>query len=153
MISSNNNRAVEITLSNKMGYEKVAMACSASFAQLFDFPEDRIEDLKTVVAEASINAMQHGNKGRPDAKVTVSLNCVEDTISVQVVDEGSGIKEIPPNPDIDKIIENDKLVTGFGLFLMRQLTDQVEFKALADNGHLVKMTIRMKEQEKDAEQE
>ena len=51
---------VEITLTSQIGYERIAMACSASFAEMFDFPKDRIEDLKTIVAEASINAMQHG---------------------------------------------------------------------------------------------
>ena len=150
---TNNDRAVEITLANQIGYERVAMACSASFAQLFGFPQDRIEDLKTVVGEASVNAMQHGNKGRSDAKVTVSLKCVDNTLTIQVRDEGGGIEEFPPKPDIDKIIREDKLITGFGLFLIKQLTDQVEFNKMADAGHMVKMTINMKERVKNAEQE
>lgn len=144
MIKNNNDRSVEITLANQLGYERVAMACSASFAQLFDFPQDRIEDLKTVVGEASVNAMQHGNKGREDAKVTVSLKCEDETITVLVLDEGDGIEEFPPKPDIDKIIEEDRLITGFGLFLIKELADQVEFNKKAEAGHLVEMTINMK---------
>ena len=150
---TNNDRSVEITLANQIGYERVAMACSASFAQLFGFPKDRIEDLKTVVGEASVNAMQHGNQGRSDAKVRVSLKCDDNTITVQVLDEGGGIDAFPPMPDIEKIINEEKLITGFGLFLMRKLTDQVEFSKLANDGHVVKMTINMKEQGNDAEQE
>ena len=142
----NSKRAVEITLANQLGYERVAMACSASFAQLFGFPMDRIEDLKTVVGEASVNAMQHGNKGREDAKVTVSLKCNQDTVTVQVMDEGRGIEAFPPAPDIEKIIEDDKLITGFGLFLIKKLADQVEFNKITDQGHIVSMTINMKAQ-------
>ena len=135
---------VEIILANKVGYERIAMACSASYAEMFGFPKDRIEDLKTIVAEAAINAMQHGNKGRVDAKVTVSMSYRDDTIRVWVADEGEGIKERPPNPDIEKIIEADEILSGFGLFLIEQLADQVDFKESADKGHVVEMALKMK---------
>jgi len=136
-------RTIEVSLANKLGYERVAMACSASFAQMMGLSPERIEDLKTVVAEAAINAMQHGNKGRPDARVTVSMNCKDDTINVSVMDEGDGIKEFPPKPDIEKIIAELESPIGFGLFLINQLTDQVEFNEVADGGHVVKMAIKM----------
>ena len=136
-------RTIEVSLANKLGYERVAMACSASFAQMMGLSPERIEDLKTVVAEAAINAMQHGNKGRPDARVTVSMNCKDDTINVSVMDEGDGIKEFPPKPDIEKIIAELESPIGFGLFLINQLTDQVEFNEVAEGGHVVKMAIKM----------
>ena len=147
MINISENQAdntVEIILTSQIGYERIAMACSASFAEMFGFPKDRIEDLKTIVAEASINAMQHGNKGRVGAKVVVSMIYQDDTIRVWVTDEGNGIKERPPNPDIEKIIEADEVLSGFGLFLIEQLADQVEFKEGAGRGHVVEMVLKMK---------
>ena len=74
MSPSINHNAVEIVLDNKLGYERVAMACAASFAKMMGFSDERIEDLKTMVAEAAINAIQHGNKDHPDAKVAMSMN-------------------------------------------------------------------------------
>ena len=62
MQQMNSNRSVKIVLPNILGYERIAMACSASFAQMNGLAADRIEDLKTIVAEAATNAMQHGNK-------------------------------------------------------------------------------------------
>jgi len=138
-----NDRAIEVRLLNRIGYERVAMACSASFARMMGFSPERIEDLKTVVSEAAINAMQHGNKGRPDARVTVLMNCQGDTINVSVMDEGEGIKQFPPEPDIEKIISNMDPPIGFGLFLIKKLADQVEFNAI-DGGHVVNMAIKMK---------
>ena len=138
-----NTRTIEVRLANKLGYERVAMACSASFAKMMGLPPERIEDLKTMVAEAAINAMEHGNKGRPDAKVTVSMDCQDDTINVTVMDEGDGIKKFPPKPDIEKIIEDLESPIGFGLFLISQLADQVEFNQVTDSGHVVKMAIKM----------
>jgi len=144
MLENLNESTVKITLANQVGYERIAMACSASFAEMFSFPKDRIEDLKTIVAEASMNAMQHGNKGRTDAKVIVSMSCQDDTIRVWVIDEGSGIKIKPPKPDIEKIIETNDTVCGFGLFLIEQLADQVVFKESDGKGHVVEMALKMK---------
>ena len=100
-----NDRTVSVILSNEIGYERIAMACLASFAQMFGCSPERIEDLKTVVAEAAINAMEHGNKGRKDARVIVYMNCQEGTINVSVIDEGDGIKDFPPYPDTERIVK------------------------------------------------
>ena len=143
LVKDLSTRTIEVSLANKLGYERVAMACSASFARMMGLPPERIEDLKTMVAEAAINAMQHGNKGRPDARVTVSMNCQGDTINVSVMDEGDGIKHFPPKPDIEKIIAELESPVGFGLFLINQLADQVEFNEVSDGGHVVKMAIKM----------
>ena len=143
MATNLNAGMIKIALPNTIGYERIAMASVASFARLHGFAADRIEDLKTVVSEAAINAMQHGNKGRPDARVTVSMNCQDDTINVAVMDEGDGIKEFPPKPDIEKIIDELESPVGFGLFLINQLADQVEFNEMTEGGHVVKMAIKM----------
>ena len=139
-----NDRNVAVILSNEIGYERIAMACSASFAQMFGCSPERIEDLKTVVAEAAINAMEHGNMGRTDARVIVYMNCREGAINVSVIDEGDGIKEFPPNPNTARIIDNLDPPTGFGVFLINQLADKVEYNQMTDEGHAVRMEINMK---------
>ena len=138
-----NDKAVEIVMDNKLGYERIAMACAASFAKMIGFSDERIEDLKTVVAEAAINAMQHGNKDRPDAKVAISMNFKDEALHITVADNGGGIKDLPPKPDIDRIIEKLDPPTGFGTFLIKQLADEVEFNEMTDGGHMVKMAIRL----------
>lgn len=144
MIADLNQNTVEVILSNKLGYERIAMDCSASFAKIYGCPADRIEDLKTVVAEAALNAMRHGNRGRANAKVTIFMDFKDDTINVNVIDEGKGIGEFPSKPDIAKIIDNSDPPNGIGLFLIRQLADQVEFNQRTSGGHVVKMAIKIK---------
>ena len=138
-----NDKAVEIVMDNKLGYERVAMACAASFAKMIGFSDERIEDLKTVVAEAAINAMQHGNKDRPDAKVAISMKFKDEALHISVTDYGGGFKELPSKPDIDRIIEKLDPPTGFGTFLIKQLADEVEFNEMTDGGHMMKMVIRL----------
>ncbi len=143
MPASLNNQSIEISLPNQLGYERIAMACSATFAKMLGFSPERIEDLKTIVAEAAINAMQHGNKERPDARVTVLMSFKDDTIHVAVKDEGEGIKEVLPDPDIERIVNNLDPPIGFGTFLIRELADEVEFDKTADGLSVVKMAIKL----------
>lgn len=143
MRPSLNTNAVEIVMESKYGYERVAMACVASFGKIVGFSDERIEDLKTVVAEAAVNAIQHGNKDRPDATVAISLNFKDEALHISVTDDGGGITELPSKPDIDRIVERLDPPTGFGTFLIKELTDEVEFNEMTDGGHRVKMTIRL----------
>jgi anti-sigma regulatory factor (Ser/Thr protein kinase) len=142
MATNVNERYIEVILPNQIGYERIAMASSASFAKMFGFSRARIEDLKTVVSEAAVNAMQHGNKGRPDARVTIRMNLENDTIYVTVTDDGEGIKKIYPKPDIDRIIDNLDPAIGFGIFLIKQLVDDVDFNIKTEKGNGLRMAIK-----------
>ena len=141
-----NENTIEVSLPNKLGYERVAMACSASFAKIVGFLPDRIEDLKTAVSEACLNAMEHGNLNRPDKRVLVSMNYKDHVFSVSVRDEGEGMRETPEIPeiqDIEKKIESLETPRGLGMFLIKQLVDHVEFNQITEEGHLVRMLIRL----------
>lgn len=137
---------IEISLPNKLGYERIAMACSASFAKIVGFLPERIEDLKTAVSEACINAMEHGNKNNPDTRVVVRMHYRDHIFSVSVMDEGEGMEETNEpleEPDIEKKIHNLQTPRGLGIFLIKQLVDQVEFNQITDEGHMVRMVLKM----------
>ena len=137
------DKTVEVTVASELGYERIARASAATFAGMIGFAADRIEDVKTAVAEAVINAIQHGNRENRDARVTVSMVFKGDTLHIAVTDSGPGIAELPPKPNIDRIIEDLDPPVGFGTFLIRQLADTVEFNEMTDGGHVVKMTINL----------
>jgi len=133
---------VKMTLPNVVGYERIAMASSASLAKMFGFSSGRIEDLKTIVAEAAINAMQHGNKGCTDLEITVTIRFKDNAIHVAVTDQGDGFAEVLPKPDIDQIINNLDSPIGFGVFLIQELADEVEFNTDTEGGHCVNIVVR-----------
>jgi serine/threonine-protein kinase RsbW len=136
-------QTIEVDLPSKIGYERIAMQCSASFAKMVGFVPERIEDLKTVVSEACLNAMEHGNKEDPNARVTVKMNFKNNSITVFVKDEGTGVQKFPGDPDIRKKIEKLEPPRGLGIFLIKELADQVEFNQMTKNGHVVRMVIKM----------
>jgi serine/threonine-protein kinase RsbW len=137
------DRTVELNLPSKLGYERIAIGGLAALAKNAGFPSSRIEDLKTSVAEACINAVQHGNKGKPDARVLVAISLKQDTLLISVFDEGDGFKTEPKDPDIDRIMENLDPPVGFGVFLMKRLMDKVEFNRTSNHRHEVRMMMKL----------
>ena len=122
------------------------MESSASFAKIGGLKKDRIEDLKTAVSEACLNAMEHGNKGRPEARVVISMHLGDKDFRVSVKDEGNGIPHVPENIDIKSKVEQLEPPNGLGLYLIQQLVDRVEFNEKTDGGHVVKMVLKMENQ-------
>jgi serine/threonine-protein kinase RsbW len=143
MMRKTDQQTIEVNLPNTPGYERIAMECSASFAKLVGFVQERVEDLKTAVSEACLNAIEHGNRGRPEARVIVTMSFDEDTLSVSVKDEGVGVSELPKAPDIEGRIENLEPPRGLGIYLIKQLVDHVEFNQMTKDGHVVRMAMKM----------
>jgi serine/threonine-protein kinase RsbW len=136
--------SVEVRLPSRLGYEKVAMATAASVAKLMGFREDRVEDLKTAVAEACINAMEHGNRLNERLSVGVVLSAGPEGLEVKVIDDGKGLKTLPAKPDIDRKIHGEEDPRGMGMFLIQALVDEAEWVAGANGkASYVRLVIRL----------
>ena len=77
---------VEIFLPSTLGYEKVARNAAEAVAEEMGFSADRIEDLKTDVAEACMNAIDHGNQEDQTTSVTVLLTAAPQQLDIKVSD-------------------------------------------------------------------
>ena len=138
------DQTVELNLPSRIGYERIVIGGLAAFAKSVGFSPPRIEDLKTSVAEACINAVQHGNKGKPDARVRVTAKFQENVLWISVFDEGNGLKAELKDPVIERILDNLDPPVGFGVFLMRRLMDKVEFDRTSNHLHEVRMMMKLK---------
>ena len=144
--------SVEVRLPSRLGYEKVAMSTAAAVAKLMGFRDERIEDLKTAVAEACINAIEHGNRLNEKLSVGVVLSASADSLEVKVIDDGKGLKNPPGKvikPDIDRKMHGEEDPRGMGMFLMQALVDEAEWVAGSEGkSSYVRLVIRL---DKDAE--
>ena len=131
---------IELHIPSVMGYEKIAMECAASMAKKMGFTEDRIEDLKTAVAEACLNAIEHGNKMDTNTKVGITLTVEESKLQVSVKDQGKGIDQIL-TPRIENKIEGKDRSRGWGIFLIKSLMNEVSFEPSPEGGNIIKMII------------
>ena len=139
---------VDVRLPSRMGYEKVAMSTAAAVARLMGFSPDRVEDLKTAVAEACINAIEHGNRLNEKLSVGVVLSADEDSLEVKVIDDGSGMQKQPQKPDIDRKMHGEEGPRGMGMFLIQALVDEVEWIAGTEGkSSYVRLVIRLNKEE------
>ncbi|GGA72060.1 anti-sigma regulatory factor [Edaphobacter acidisoli] len=137
-------RPVELHIPSRIGYEKIAMGTAASVAKLMGFPDDRIEDLKTAISEACINAIEHGNKLNENLSVGVKLAAHGDSLEVKVLDNGSGIRNQPAKPDIDRKMHGEEDPRGMGMFLIQALVDEAEWVNDANGeGSYVRLVIKL----------
>ena len=96
---------------------------------------ENLERLKTAVAEATMNAMEHGNKYRPEVPVEVAVLVDGRDLLVRITDRGSGP---PPSrdadtPDLEAKLEGMQTPRGWGLFLIKSMVDEMNISG--DEGH------------------
>jgi serine/threonine-protein kinase RsbW len=94
-------------------------------------------NLRVALSEALSNAIVYGNGLDPSKSVDVRIVVATSDIAVHVCDEGPGFDyHTLPDPTLpDRVDRPD----GRGLFLIRQLVDNVSFN---DRGNSICMTLR-----------
>jgi serine/threonine-protein kinase RsbW len=139
-----NGSFVQVRLPSELGFEKVAMSTAASMAALMGFSADRIDDLKTAVAEACINAIEHGNQLNSSLTVGVVLSTTDDQLEVKVIDDGSGVgASSAASPNIDRKILGEEDPRGLGMFLIQSLVDEAEWHQGPPGKSFVRLVIRL----------
>jgi len=140
-------KIIELNLPSKLGYERVAMDAASTLASRMGFHTDRVDALKTAISEAVTNAIEHGNQHDEAMKVVVLLTARESELVVSVQDEGNKLLEqscITKVPNIqDKYEPGSKDRGGWGIWLIRELMDEVEFTTAPSGGNQVRMVIHL----------
>ena len=117
------------TLASEPGNERLALARVAGTVQGLGLSEARLERLKTAVAEATMNAIEHGNGNRPEIPVEVEVTQNGDEIVVAISDQGGanvGPSDDPSDqeePDLARKLDGVQSPRGWGLFLIRNMVD------------------------------
>jgi len=102
----------------------------------FSLNDDIYGNIMISVTESVNNAISHGNKGRSDKNVSITLSLNESQIKFRIEDEGSGFDyDSLPDPTEPENLEKP---SGRGIFLMRHLADEVTFE---EGGKIVELTF------------
>jgi anti-sigma regulatory factor (Ser/Thr protein kinase) len=108
-------------------------------------PERTLERLKTAVAEATMNAMEHGNRYDPEVPVNIQLLSSDTDLFVRITDQGGSpvldpAKEVP---DLEAKLEGTQTQRGWGLFLIQNMVDEVRVSG-NPNHHTIELVVRLK---------
>jgi len=102
----------------------------------YELDDDIYGNIMIAVTEAVNNAIRHGNKDNSSKNVLISLSLEDGMIKFKIQDEGEGFNfHRLPDPTSP---ENISKPGGRGIFLMKHLSDEVDFK---DNGKVVELSF------------
>jgi serine/threonine-protein kinase RsbW len=136
-----------LSVPSEPGNERRAMEEVAATVEGLGLSDRTLERLKTAVAEATMNAMEHGNHYQVELPVTIEVSASDAEISVKITDEGSG----PPafhseTPDLEAKLEGMQTPRGWGLFLIKSMVDEMNVTG-DEHHHTVELILHLDERE------
>lgn len=114
-----------------------AVTYLVSRCRTLDYSGSRLNlNFRVGVTEALANAMLYGNRSDAGKAVRVVVSLTATRVVVAVTDEGRGFDpEAVPDPTLPQNLQRPG---GRGLFLIRELMDEVEFN---EEGNEVRLTL------------
>lgn len=113
-------------ISSSYGSEKVVIREAASIIAGICPEEERIEDMMTAIAEACLNAIEHGNRCVASLPVTIRMVVDHAQYKFRIFDQGADVPAIPSELPIAAKWQFDH-PRGWGLYLMKRLADHIEY--------------------------
>ncbi len=130
------------SLPSEPGNEREAMQRVAAAIQPLNLPSRQLDRLKTAVAEATMNAIEHGNKNRPELPVDIEVAATEGNLIVQITDRGSVPVPDPIAPDLEAKLAGQQSPRGWGLFLIEKMVDEMRVHGDAQH-HTLELIVHL----------
>jgi PAS domain S-box-containing protein len=134
----------ELSIPSEPGNERQATQEVGRAVSGLGLPERTLERLKTAVAEATMNAMEHGNRYNPEVPVKIEVWLLEKRLLVRIIDRG-GSPPPDPNaqrPDLEAKLEGKQPPRGWGLFLIKNMVDEMRVSGNPDH-HTIELLIHL----------
>ena len=134
---------VEFEVPSAEGNERIALERVSSIVEPLGLGETRLKRLETAVGEATMNAMEHGNRFRADQPVIVRVLTDQDHVRVQIVDHGDVRPENEPEvPDLEAKLAGLQRPRGWGLLLIKNMVDEVR-ETTEGGEHVVELVMSL----------
>jgi serine/threonine-protein kinase RsbW len=123
-----------LTLPSTLSTVEIVEAKSTEYAQKAGFDEDMAGQISMVSREAAVNAVLHGNKKDPNKQVQATFRLTQDDLIIQIADQGQGFDPaaIPDPLSPEGLLKP----SGRGVFLMRAIMDEVNFRQLSPGAEI-----------------
>jgi anti-sigma regulatory factor (Ser/Thr protein kinase) len=123
-------RLASIIVDGEIGSEREAARQVIEVLKLLALPPQQVERIRTAVCEAVLNAVEHGNNNRIDLPVHLLVESNDECVTISVYDHGlvRSLPESPTEPDLAAKLAGEQRPRGWGLFLIRNLSDQLQVR-------------------------
>lgn len=135
----------DFNIASLPGNERIAVDHIAATLQQSALPWSidgaRLERLKTALAEATMNAIEHGNQNRIEVPVTLRLRMSSAALVAEITDRGGAPATLDVEmPNIEAKLAGLQTTRGWGLFLINNLVDNV--RTISDGTlHTLELTL------------
>jgi serine/threonine-protein kinase RsbW len=131
----------ELRFASRIEAVEEAAGAVAEFLSRLGVGEDIAFGVDMAVREAITNAVVHGNKLDETKFADVSLKSLPGAFEITVHDQGTGFdpNDIPDPTEDQNILKT----SGRGIFFMRNLMDEVEWKMDPRGGTTVRMLKKL----------
>jgi serine/threonine-protein kinase RsbW len=114
-------RTVRLRIPARAEYVALARLALSGLADIAALPEELVADLKLALTEAVSNSVRHAY-GEGGGFVSVAYELGQDSLSVEVVDDGEGF-----DPERPPALEGEELTEGgLGIAIIRTIADDFE---------------------------
>jgi serine/threonine-protein kinase RsbW len=147
LVPSSTSDEIELVLPMGSDYELLAANTVEQIARRLNFRPEAINQIKTSIVEACINASEHSLS--PDRKIYQSFRVENDKLVITISSRGivpanlNALDEQSTGAGIDDVVEQRR---GWGLKLIKTLMDEVEFERV-DEGTSLRMTKYVRKSE------
>jgi len=129
---SNKTTKYSISVEASTAYLAEVRNFVAHHALAHGIPEKDISEIRLAVDEAYTNIIKHAFKNKPKKPVNIEIGFEDGLIWITITDEGESFDPSTySEPDLLKRIKN-KQRGGMGVYLIRKLMDQVQYKRIGD---------------------
>lgn len=134
----------EFSVPSKLGNERQAMEHVAGVVtrELALSPR-QLERIKTAVAEATMNAMEHGNHFEAALPAELQVLTSPTHLVIRITDQGGG-QPIPAvhEPDLQAKLDGLQPPRGWGLFLIKHMVDEMRVSH-DDEHHTIELLFKL----------
>ena len=128
-----------------LGNERMVMDRVSETVAPLQLSRKKLERLQTAVAEATINAMEHGNRYQPELSVHIQVMASSTDLMVRIKDQAQNMPiPEPEKPDIEAKLAELQEPRGWGLFLMKNLVDDMHISS-DDTYNTIELVMSLRE--------
>ncbi len=134
----------EFQVPSEAGNEREVMRRVADAAAPAGLAGQRLDNLKSAVAETAMNAIEHGNRNLGSIPVIVRVVRRGGDLVVEITDHGTSPIPITESPDVEAKLRGEQSPRGWGIFLIQSLVDAMHVTP-NDDGQTVELVMHLEE--------
>lgn len=130
---------MNISIQSRLSNESIIRTSAVAFFMPLNLSIETMMEIKTILAEAVVNAMIHGYDSKEDEMIDISFAYDEKQITMIVQDYGCGIKDIKQAMTPLYTSKEDQERSGMGMSIMDSFCDEFYVDSIVNKGSKITM--------------